>query len=230
MADSFKSIKDQVRYTVFMFPGDKARNLMDDAAEEFIPDPLLDDQINKAQRDVNMDVLEDAEVLETATVLDKDEVVLPNDVILIKDIIIFDATADLRGVPLERATAYASLIEQGTAVEGSPTIYMLNKRTPSGETTPIRIIQFNKTCDAAYKLEIHYWTLPTDMTSESDVPEIFEGYHDLIVRRARYRIAELLGDQRLGTFLSTYNEELEKAKRLQGQYNAAPSRVRFGII
>ena len=230
VGESFKAIKDQVRYTMFQFPDGQLRNLFDDAAEELIPIPLIDELLNKSQRDVNMDVLEDAEVFETVTVLDEDDIALPTDILLIKDIVIFAATTDLRGFPLEKAANYASLVEQGFAVTGSPTIYMLTKKTRSGGSVPVRVVQFNKTCDAAYKIEIHYWVLSLNMTSESDLPEIFEGYHDLIVRRARYRIAELIGDPRFGTFLSTYNEELEKAKRLQGQYNAGPSRVRFGII
>jgi hypothetical protein len=230
MADSFKGIKDQVRYTKFVIDG-KLQNLWTPMGLDAIQEDLLDNIVNKAQRDANMDVLEDADVLTTNTVADADEISVPNDIVLIKDIIIFAATADLRGSPMESVGSYQALIERGTTLEGQPDTYYLNKRTPTASTTPIRTIQFDRTADSAYKIEIHYWTLPTDMTDDSDVPELFEGYQDLIVQRSRYRVAGYLRDNDgIATFLGLYQEELAKAQKLQRRFNSKSDRVRFNDL
>lgn len=223
-------IKQSIRNTVFTFPNTGRKwNLWGHEGYELMPDPLLLSLINNSIKDINMEVFDDSEVYEDTMTVNQDYITLPNRIAMIKDVIVFAAAGDDKGYPMEPSATYDRLMVNGTEVTGRPDIYQTGKKTIDGSLT--RYIQFNKLPDAAYPVEVHYWKIPDDVAADTDVPELFLGYHELVETRALWKVATKIGDRdRKLEFMADYTEQLARAKRLQSRFNAPMERVSYGII
>lgn len=225
-----KDFRELARGNIWHYRG-KDQTLHTAAGVELVSDTILNTKIIDAIREVNMDVLEDAEVQRDELVIDQDEYELPGDVFWVKKFIIFNASTDLRGVPLEQVGDYASLVEGGPLLQGKPTKFMFNKRTPLGETVPLRFVQFDRTPDDTYTVEIHYWKMTDAISGDSDVPDIFVGYHELIEYMLYLKIAPRIRDfDAVKLWGGLYAEKLKKVQKLQRRFNTGNTGVRYGDL
>lgn len=236
LTSDFGTLRKEIKSTHFKIPNSDGtgfvfNNLYCDLAEIRMPDKLIKSILNRAMMDINKEILDVAETYSDTMTADDDKYKLPSDLFMIRKIIVFESASDKKGFPLEQVTSYDALIRRGTDLTGMPERFLVGTRTASGDSAPTKYIQWDRTPDSAYAIEIHYWQLPPSVDVEADVPEIFPGYNTLIIDKVCMEIAKKLGDrERFLEFRSENEMNIRKAKDLEQQVNTPLTSTQFNDL
>jgi hypothetical protein len=206
---SLGAIRRQLRNTYFNLPrSGRLDNLWSTEGLEVMSDTNLLDIANLALREVNLQVMEDSETTQVTLASGSDNVTLPSDVGIIKEVILnLDSTTKQS---LRSAVSLNSFFDR--TLPGAPDQYLAWKQTQTGDPVSSRVLIFDVVSDGDYTLDIYFWKLPDDMVGDNEVPELFSGYHELILDKARAKIAKTIGDtRRMQEFTATYHEILQMA-------------------
>ena len=217
---------DRIRDTYYNLPSGDFGNLFSDEGVRVFDRTRVLDVYNRAMRDLNIELWDDADFRTVTLVADQDWIALTGDELVIKDVIIFEASTDDRGTPMRPVSSYQQLIDEGWGLSGAPDAYLIEKGTRGG--TKSRFLRFNKTPDATYTIEIRFFALVQTLATDSEISEIFEAYHETMEDLACMKICKTIGDGKRYLFFEVeYQKGLKRAKRIQQHMNNPGDRVRY---
>lgn len=162
--------------------------------------PYVKKWLNEAQRFIALqaDIRTGQESEAYSTVADTSTLALPTDFLRIIDLANTDDDDLLTVIDLRD---FDDLPTQ----TGAPRYYVLIGQNITLYPTP----------DGVYPLQLRYWKLPVDMTSDGVEPSIPEQYHHLLVRYALMRAFQRENDYEAAAY---YREQFENdVQRLRGE-------------
>jgi hypothetical protein len=203
------TVRKQVRQTIFRLPSGLRANLYSVEGTRHMPDELLDLLITYAAIDLNADIL-GLPTIETVTLPGgSTSVTAPSGMLMLKSAHIDD------GLPLETQGGIAGLVREGIGLTGDPSKVLLFNPGGGGAAT----LYFDRAPTSNTDIVCHFFETTTGVNLDNI-------YLDLVVDRARQKVAKSIGDlDKSMEAKGDYFEGVARFKGIQSKRNTNPTTI-----
>lgn len=198
-------------------------NLWTNEGYRLMPDDLLNELCNRAQREVRIDLHDVTENHYSTTVADQRSYTLPTDLLVLKEVWVKrDTSNNFQGYRVE-PYPYSELVD----IERR---YNTNAKTGRPERYAISddgILYFDPVPSSAIRFDLFYVPVPSEMTSDSDTPDMKDIFHDLVSAKLIELVAVHLPGVDPSLYVQPYERGLRRYRPLANQRQSRHTPIRY---
>ncbi len=188
-----------------------------------MPEDLLNELCNRAQRLVRIDLEDVTENHYSNTVANQRSYTLPSDLLLLKEVWISrDVTKNFQGYRLE-PFPYSHLVK----IESRFSTLQPTGRPERYTVSDDNIIYFDPVPSSELRFDVFYVPVPSDMTDDGDIPDFKDFYHDLVSMKLMEITAVHLPGVDPSLYKQLYEIDLRRYKPLANRRMSRFTPVRY---
>ena len=199
-------------------------NLWTDEGYRLIPDDLLNELCNRAQRQVRIDLHDVTENHYSTTIANQRSYTLPTDLLVLKEVWIDRNTSTnfqgyrLEPVPYSELRAVEHRYRNTQLKTGRPERYAVSDD---------HILYFDPVPGSDMRFDLFYVPVPSDMTTDADIPDMKDVFHDLVSTKLLEIVAAHLPGSDPSLYVQLYERELRRYRPLANERQSRFTQVGY---
>lgn len=190
-----------------------------------MPETLIEHLANESQKTVRIDCMDRVENFQTTATTNQRTYTLPSD--FLKDYEVYterDTTTGFQGYrafpkPYRDLVQIQTRFDQDNPRSGRVRFYSISSDN---------LIYFDPIPSSAVRIDLFYFAIPADMTSDSSVPDMNETYHELVLAKLKEKVAQEIGNTaKFNEFFQTYQAMLRSYAPLAKARQSHSSQLAF---